>query len=81
MDQVSLIQQVQFCLKLWKMKKEFADQAFLESDDNIEEVLHKYVDEVINLIFEVVLNEEDINYVFFEEDPIVVSSEAYKTIQ
>lgn len=63
------------------MKKEFADQAFSELDDNIEEVLHKYVDEVINLIFEVVLNEEDINYVFFEEDPIVVSSEAYKTIQ
>ena len=63
------------------MKKEFADQAFLESDDNIEEVLHKYVDEVINLILEVVLDEEDINYVFFEEDPIVVSSEAYKTIQ
>ena len=68
-------------LILLEIVKDEKDQAFSESDDNIEEVLHKYVDKVINLILEEMLEGEDIDYLFSEEDPIVVSSEASKTFQ
>ena len=44
-------------------------------------MLHKNVDEVIEMTLDEVLKEEDINHVFSEEDPIVVSNEASKTIQ
>lgn len=68
-------------LEAVKDEKGPEDQAISESNDNIEQVLHKNVDEVINMILEEVLKEEDTNHVFSEEDPIVVSNEASKTAQ
>lgn len=67
-------------LEVVEDEKKCEDRAVSKSNDNTKEVLHRNVDEVINMILEEVLKEEDIDHVFFEEDPIVEASKTAEEV-